>query len=104
MTRPTVLFPAAVPSVLHTWLVRASDEELHDAQVRKRLEEAFPPAKYAWVTALDRLEPQTFYLYLSGLAIFLLGGSGTLIGLFRWLAGKVAEPVVEWSQERRPSD
>ena len=91
-----VLFPAAVPSVLHAWLVRASAEELRDAQVRKRLEEAFPPEKYAWVTALDRLEPQTFYLYLSGLAVFLLGGSGTLIGLFRWLAGKckVASPIL----------
>ena len=46
------LFPAAVPSVLHAWLVRGSAEELRDAKVRKRLEEVFPPEKYAWVTAL----------------------------------------------------
>jgi hypothetical protein len=84
------LFPAVVPSVLHAWLVRASAEELRDDKVRKELEEIFPPEKYAWVTPQDRLEPRTFYLYLSGLAIFLLGGSGALIGLFRWLAGKVA--------------
>ena len=55
----------------------------------KQLEESFPPKKYAWITPQDRLEPRTFYLYLSGLAILLLGGSGALIGLFRWLAGKV---------------
>jgi len=92
------LFPAVVPSVLHAWLVRASAEELRDDKVRKALEESFPPKKYAWVTPQDRLEPRTFYLYLSGLAILLLGGSGALIGLFRWLAGKVASPVVAGSQ------
>jgi len=88
------LFPAVVPTVLHAWLVRVSAEELRDEKVRKPLEEVFPPEKYAWVTPQDRLEPRTFYLYLSGLAILLLGGSGALIGLFRWLAGKVASPVL----------
>ena len=90
--RDQKLFPAEVPTVLHAWLVRVSAEELRDDKVRKPLEEIFPPEKYAWVTPEDRLEPRTFYLYLSGLAIFLLGGSGALIGLFRWLAGKVASP------------
>ena len=89
-----ILFPAAVPSVLHAWLVRGSAQELSDAQVRKRLGEVFPPEKYAWVAPQDRLEPRTFYLYLSGLAIFLLGGSGAIIAFFRWLAGKVALPVL----------
>ncbi|MFI5459444.1 MAG: hypothetical protein ACHRXM_28805 [Isosphaerales bacterium] len=83
------LFPAAVPTVLHAWLVHASAEELRDEKVRKELEDVFPPEKYAWVAPQDRLELRTFYLYLSGLAILLLGGSGALIGLFRWLAGKV---------------
>jgi hypothetical protein len=92
------LFPAEVRTVLHAWLVRASAEELRDDKIRKELEEIFPPKNFAWVTPLDRLEPRTFYPYLSGLAIFLLGGSGALIGLFRWLAGKVATPVVAGSQ------
>jgi hypothetical protein len=93
------LFPTAVPSVLHAWLVRASSEALRDDKFRKALEESFPPKKYAWITPQDRLEPRTYYLYLSGLAILLLGGSGALIGLFRWLADKVAEPVVALSQD-----
>jgi hypothetical protein len=88
------LFPAAVPSVFHSWLVRVSAEELRNAGVRNRLEEAFPSEKYAWVAAEDRLEPRAYYLYLSGLAIFFLGGSGAFIALFRWLAGKVASPVL----------
>ncbi len=86
------LFPTEVPSVLHAWLVRASAEELRDDKLRKALEESFPPNKYGWVTPQDRLEPRSYYLYLSGLAIFLLGGSGALIGLFRWLARMVTSP------------
>jgi hypothetical protein len=86
------LFPAEVPTVHHAWVVRASAEELRDPNVRNELEEVFPAKKYAWVTPQDRLEPRTFHLYLAGLAIFLLGGSGALIGLFRWLAGKVEMP------------
>ena len=86
------LFPTEVPSVLHAWLVRASAEELRNDKFRKTLEESFPPNKCAWVTPQDRLDARSFYLHLSGLAIFLLGGSGALIGLFRWLAGKVTSP------------
>ena len=87
------LFPAAVPSVLHGWLVRVSADELRVAGFRQRLEEIFPPEKYAWVATEDRLELRTFYLYLSGLALFLVGGSGALIALYRWLADRVTWPV-----------
>jgi hypothetical protein len=89
-----ILFPAVVPSVLHAWLVRRSAEELRDARVRKGLEEVFPLEKYGWLTAPDPLELRTSYLYLAGLAIFLVGGSGAFIALFRWLADKVASPVL----------
>jgi hypothetical protein len=88
------LFPAEVPTVLHSWLVPASAEELRDAQVRKELEEVFPREKYAWVTGTGQLEHRHFYLYLSGLAIFLLGGSGALIALFRWRSSKVTLPAL----------
>jgi hypothetical protein len=86
------LFPAEVPTVFHAWLVPNSAEELRDPKVRNELEESFPLKQFAWVTPQDRLEPRAFYAYLSGLAIFLLGGSGALIGLFRWLADKVTSP------------
>jgi hypothetical protein len=93
-----MLFPAAVPSVFHARLVHARAEQLRNDKFRKRMEEVFPPAKCAWVTADDRLERPAFHLYLSGLAVFLLGGSGALIAMFNWLAGKVSSPVVAVSQ------
>ena len=92
------LFPAVVPSVLHAWLVRLSADELRDEKFRKPLEKVFPSEKFAWVTPQDRLKPRTYYRYLSGLAILLLGGSGALIALFRWLAIKVGSPVLHGSQ------
>jgi hypothetical protein len=86
----TKLFPVEVPTVLDGWFVHASPAELRDEKTRKSLETAFPSTKYGWVVAVDRLEPRTFYLYLAGLAILLLGGSGSLIrlycGLADWLA------------------
>jgi hypothetical protein len=88
------LFPAEVPTVHNAWLVPNSAEQLRDPKVRNALEEIFPQKRFAWVTPHDRLEPRAFYFYLSGLAIFLLGGSGALIGLFRWLAGKIATPFL----------
>ena len=92
------LFPAVVPTVLHAWLVRSSPKELGDPEARKKLEAAFPPEKYGWVAPDDRLDAHSFFRYLAGLAIFLLGGSGMLIGLFRWLAGKAGPAVVAGSK------
>ena len=92
------LFPSAVPSVFHGWVVRASAEELINEDFQKVLRETFPTKKFAWISPRDQLEPRTFYLYVSGLAILLLGGSGSLIGLFSWLADKAGELVSAPSQ------
>ena len=35
-----------------------------------------------------RLEPKAFFAYLAGQCLFLLGGTGLLIGLYRWMAGR----------------
>ena len=74
--------------------VRGSAEELRDHKVRNELEEVFPPEKYAWVTPQDRLEPRTFYLYLSGLAIFLLGGSARSSGCFAGWRARSPSPFL----------
>jgi hypothetical protein len=87
------LFPADGPTVQRAWLVRASAEQLRDATARKQLEEAFPPKQYGWVVPDDRLDSRTFYLYLAGLAILLLGGSGALIGVYCRLADKLGSRV-----------
>ena len=36
-----------------------------------------------------RPEREAFLAYLAAQALFLLGGTGLLIGLYRWLAGRV---------------
>jgi hypothetical protein len=106
------LFPAVVPSVLPARLVRLPAERLRDEKTRKEFEKAFPPEKYAEFAPAERLEPGPFYLYLAGLALLLLGGSGALIGFFRWLADRpgmstkagarfFAAPIVEMRQRPR---
>ena len=87
------LFPAAVPTVHRAWLVDVSAEKLRDPGVRTPLERVFPAEKFVWLTAPSHLEPERFYLYLTGLAVFLLGGSAASIALFGWLAGKLTAPV-----------
>ncbi len=105
------LFPAVVPSVLQAQLVHMAAERLRDEKTRKDFERVFPPPKYAAVAPTERLDSRPFYRYVAGLALLLFGGSGVLIGFFRWLAGRpgmstkagarfFAEPLVEMS--RRP--
>jgi hypothetical protein len=106
------LFPAVVPSVWHARLVRMPAGGLKDEKTRKDFEKAFPAEKYVACAPLERLERQPFYLYVAGLALFLLGGSGVLIGFFRWIAGQpgmsaeagapfFAQPLLEMSQRPR---
>ncbi len=105
------LFPAVVPSVLPARLVRMPADGLRDEKTRKDFEKAFPSPKYAAFAPTERLDSRPFYGYVAGLALLLFGGSGVLIGFFRWLAGRpgmstkagarfLAEPLVEMS--RRP--
>ena len=53
------LFPAVVPSVLHSWLVRGSADELRDEKFRSHWKRSFPPRNFAWVTPVTALEPRT---------------------------------------------
>jgi hypothetical protein len=67
-------------------LLQLSDRQVRDPKVREQLEHAFPAAKYERIAPADRLDSRAFYLYISGLAIMLLGGSGALISLYQGLA------------------
>jgi hypothetical protein len=103
------LFPADATTVWPAQLVRLPAGGVGDEKNRKQLAEAFPPEKYAAFAPEERLEPQSFYIYLGGLALLLLGGTGVLIGVYRWLARRLssddhvpffAAPLVEMN--RRP--
>jgi hypothetical protein len=55
---------------------------------------------------MDRLGRGPYYLYLTGQTMFLLGGSGFLIALYGWLAGRIAwrplaAPLQEIVRRRR---
>jgi len=65
-----------------------------DRKAVTRLTEAFPAPSFTIVGAEIRPEPKAFLAYLAGQALFLLAGSGLLIGLGRWLAGRIAWPVL----------
>ncbi len=104
--------PHDVPTVWPARLVKVPAEQLRDSKTQKEIEAAFPADKYATFTPTGRLDSRAFYRYLGGLALFLLGGTGALIGLFRWLAGRpgmsgkdgarfFAAPLLEMRQRPR---
>ncbi len=104
------LFPADAPTVWPVQLIHLPDGGLGDEKNRKQIEAAFPPPKYVAYTPAERLEPQPFYIYVAGLALFLLGGTGVLIGVYRWLASRLsakggvpflAAPLVEMRERHR---
>jgi hypothetical protein len=85
--RAAALFTEGDPSVHPATLVQLTDEQFQDRTLLQKLEKSLRAPKYTLVIPMDWLEPATSYLYLGGLAVFLLGGSGALIGLFRgWAA------------------
>jgi hypothetical protein len=86
------LFPRGDPSVQHATLVGLTREQAQDQKVIKELETAFPTARFEHLMVATRLGRDAYYLYLLGLANLLVGGSGVLIGLYRWGAVIVRPP------------
>jgi len=109
------LLPDDDPSVHAATLVQLTPEQFHDGHVLQQIHQSLPPPKYTNLMPVERLEPAAYYAYLAGLGGFLLGGSGALIGLFRWLAtktrpsldagsdGDINEPGESNAGQRRPS-
>jgi hypothetical protein len=93
------LFPDGEPSVHPATLMPLTIEQSHDRHFLGELVKQLSPPKYNVVMPQERLEPATFYTYLGGMATFLLGGSGALIGLFRWLAARSREPSLSIEDE-----
>jgi len=97
--KANALFADGEPSVHPATLVPLTLEQSHDRHfVGERLKTLSPP-KYRVVMPQERLEPATFYSYLAGTAALLLGGSGALIGIFRWLAAKSRGPSLSIGDE-----
>jgi hypothetical protein len=99
------LFPADDASVENAALVHLTPEQFRDRTVHQKLEEAYPSPKFAKLMPSGRLPRGTYYTYLAGQAIFLVCGSGALIGFYRWLSARfwfdwLAAPLRE--MQRRP--
>jgi hypothetical protein len=85
------LFRTEIPSVYDARLVRLPAAGQDSDNIIKELEKAFPADRHARYATEERLDPRSFYLYVAGLALLLLGGSGALIEFYRWLADR---PVI----------
>jgi hypothetical protein len=82
------LLPEGDASVLSGAIVPVTPEQFKAGEMLKRLEQDLPQSKYTNLMPIERLDPSAYYAYLAGLGVFLLGGSGALIGLFRGLAAR----------------
>jgi hypothetical protein len=85
--------PEGDPSVHAATLVRLTSEQSQDRHVVQQFQQHLPSPKYTIVLPVERIEPAAYYAYVAGLAAFLLGGSGFLIGLFRSLAARTHSTV-----------
>ncbi|MGC8639313.1 MAG: hypothetical protein ACP5XB_05470 [Isosphaeraceae bacterium] len=86
-------------------LLHLSAGFLRDRKQLNKLIEAFPPPRFAILMPWVRPERDAFLAYLAAQALFLLGGTGVLISLYRWLAGWVRLPLLAAPLEemvRRP--
>jgi hypothetical protein len=88
------VFAASDPSVQQVRIVRMSDAEFHDRQVQQQVAAAFPPKTFAILNPEARSSPRGYYTYLTGAGLFLMGGTGILIGIYRWLAAHVRWPFL----------
>jgi len=99
------VFPKSEPAVQPVEVIRLSDGEFGDRKILAQVMEAFPRESFIPLGPEVRSDPRGFALYLAGQGLFLLGSTGLLIGLYRWLSGRVTWPVLaEPLQElaRRP--
>jgi hypothetical protein len=100
------IFTEGDPSVHRATMVRMSPAEFGERKNLVRAMEVYPPSSFAAIRPATRLEPEAFSTYLAGQVLFLLGGTGLLIGLYRWLArrfpsGFLAPPLRELAARPR---
>ena len=88
------VFPKNDASVQPVEVIRMSAGEFEDRKILAQVTDSFPRETFALLVPEVRSGPTAFALYLGGQALFLLGGTGLLIGLYRWLSKRVTWPVL----------
>jgi hypothetical protein len=81
-------------------IIRLSGPELRDRKIHEQIQKAFPPSKFACLTAEVSSGATGYFAYLGGQTLFLIGGTGLFIAFYRWLARRIrssilAEPLAE---------
>jgi hypothetical protein len=87
-------------------LISLTPEQLSDRQIDEQLKARFPQEQFDRVASLLYTERGPFFGFLCGQALFCLGGSGILIGLYAAAASRVRwpflrDPLAEISSRRR---
>jgi hypothetical protein len=100
-----VIFPRGDDAVKRATVIRVGDREFGDPKTQAQIAETYPPPAFTVLVPNLRTQRKPFLVYLGGQALFLLGGTGLLIVLYRRLAGRVrsgvlAAPLLEMA--RRP--
>jgi hypothetical protein len=101
--RTNALLPAGDPAVHTATLIELPLDQGGKRRSLEQLTAALPSPQYVRVMAQNRLDETSYYRYLLGLAIFLLGGSGAIIGFYRWAAERsqrTAKYGDEWPFDR----
>jgi hypothetical protein len=93
-TSADALFPKGDAAVHPVKAVRLSQRESGNRQALVGVIEAFPPKTFITLAPEVRPDRQAFLAYLAAQALFLLGGTGILISLYGWLAGRVKAPLI----------
>ncbi|MFO0890342.1 MAG: hypothetical protein U0790_14515 [Isosphaeraceae bacterium] len=88
------IFAGKDPALSRVRIVRLTEREYRDRSLRERLEKAFPPKSFSTLAPLARSDATGYRAYLAGQALFLLGGTGLLVSLYRWLARRVRWPAL----------
>jgi hypothetical protein len=88
------LFPKEESSVQPVTIVRLTAPEFGDRKVLAQVMESFPSESFTVLSPSIRPDRRAFLAYLTAQGMFLLGGTGLLIGLYRWLAGRLGGSVL----------
>ena len=100
-----VIFPRGDDAVKRATVIRLGARKFGDPKTQAQIAEAYPPPAFTVLVPNLRTQCKPFLVYLGGQVLFLLGGTGLLIVLYRRLAGRVrsgvlAAPLLEMA--RRP--
>jgi len=100
------VFDPTDKTVRSAFLISLTPEQLADQQIHEQLNARFPPEQFDSIGSLLYTARGPFFGFLFGQALFCLGGSGILIGLYAAAAPRVRwpilrDPLAEISSRRR---